>query len=72
MKKAMKDKIKMLGTGVVGLGGLGAMNMGAVGIMDTNLVEKVLGTGDLATIVYVTIGLGGVAILYGIVVARKK
>lgn len=39
---------------------VGALNWGLVGLLDFNLVTFLLGTGGLANIVYVLVGLAGV------------
>lgn len=38
----------------------GAVNWGLVGLADMNLVESLLGTGTLTTVVYGLVGLAGV------------
>lgn len=38
----------------------GAVNWGLVGLADMNLVENLLGTGTLTTVVYGLVGLAGV------------
>ena len=42
---------------------LGALNWGIVGLFDTNVVEEILGTGTAADVVYVVIGLAGLAMI---------
>lgn len=38
---------------------IGAVNWGLVGLLDFNVVEKILGTGTVTTVVYVIVALGG-------------
>ena len=42
---------------------LGALNWGIVGLFDTNVVEEILGTGTAADVVYVLVGLAGLAMM---------
>ena len=42
---------------------IGALNWGIVGLFDTNVVEEILGTGTAADVVYVLVGLAGLAML---------
>ena len=42
---------------------IGALNWGIVGLFDTNVVEEILGTGTVTDIVYVLVGLAGLAML---------
>jgi uncharacterized membrane protein YuzA (DUF378 family) len=42
---------------------IGALNWGIVGLFDTNVVEELLGTGTAADVVYVVVGLAGLAML---------
>jgi uncharacterized membrane protein YuzA (DUF378 family) len=42
---------------------IGALNWGIVGLFDTNVVEEILGTGTVADVVYVAVGLAGLAML---------
>ena len=42
---------------------LGALNWGIVGLFDTNVVEEIFGTGTAADVVYVIVGLAGLAML---------
>jgi uncharacterized membrane protein YuzA (DUF378 family) len=42
---------------------IGALNWGIVGLFDTNVVEEILGTGTAADVVYVVMGLAGLAML---------
>lgn len=48
---------------------IGGLNWGLVGIADFNLVSALLGTGMLANIIYIVVGL---AALYMIYFATKK
>jgi uncharacterized membrane protein YuzA (DUF378 family) len=48
---------------------VGAINWGLVGLFGFNLVESILGTGMLTTIVYDLVGLAG---LWTIYLASKK
>lgn len=43
---------------------IGALNWGLVGIGVGNLVEIILGTGTLSTIVYILVGLAGLWTIY--------
>jgi uncharacterized protein len=42
---------------------IGALNWGIVGLFDTNVVEEILGTGTAADVVYVIVGLAGLAMI---------
>jgi uncharacterized membrane protein YuzA (DUF378 family) len=42
---------------------IGALNWGIVGLFDTNVVEEILGSGTAADVVYVIVGLSGLAML---------
>ena len=42
---------------------LGALNWGIVGLFDTNVVSEILGTGTATDVVYVVIGLAGLAMI---------
>ena len=42
---------------------IGALNGGIVGLFDTNVVEEILGSGTAADVVYVIVGLSGLAML---------
>ena len=42
---------------------IGALNWGIVGLFDTNVVEEILGTGTLADVAYVVIGLSGLLMI---------
>ena len=42
---------------------VGALNWGAVGILQVNLVESILGQGGITRALYVLIGLSGAALL---------
>jgi uncharacterized membrane protein YuzA (DUF378 family) len=42
---------------------IGALNWGIVGLFDTNVVEEILGTGTAADVVYVLVGLAGLAMV---------
>jgi len=48
---------------------VGAINWGLVGLFDLNVVEAVLGTGLVAKIVYILVGLSGIWMIY---LASKK
>ena len=43
---------------------LGGLNWGLVGFLDWNLVEAVLGTGTLTTVVYAAVGLSTLWLVY--------
>lgn len=57
-KMDIKDKIAL------GLVTLGAINWGLFGVFDINLVEMLLGTEIVATIVYGAIGIAGLLSAY--------
>lgn len=42
---------------------IGALNWGVIGLTGNNLVEQVLGVGKLTRIVYILVGLSGLALL---------
>jgi uncharacterized membrane protein YuzA (DUF378 family) len=42
---------------------IGALNWGIVGLFDTNLVTEILGSGTAADVVYVIVGVAGLAML---------
>jgi uncharacterized protein len=42
---------------------LGALNWGIVGLFDTNVVEEIFGSGTAADVVYVIVGLAGLAMI---------
>ncbi|MEK6953217.1 MAG: DUF378 domain-containing protein [Nanoarchaeota archaeon] len=43
---------------------IGSINWGLVGLFNLNMVESVLGTSVIATIVYVLVGLAGIYLIY--------
>ena len=43
---------------------LGGINWGLIGIADTNLVEMVLGAGNITNIVYILIGLSALYMFF--------
>jgi uncharacterized protein len=43
---------------------IGGVNWGLVGLFDFNLVTTIFGTGALATIIYVLVGLSGLWTIY--------
>lgn len=43
---------------------VGAINWGLVGLLNTNIVETVLGTGTLTTVVYALVGLSALYMIY--------
>jgi uncharacterized protein len=47
----------------LGLVVIGALNWGLVGLFDVNLVEEIFGTGTVADVVYVIVGIAGLAML---------
>lgn len=49
---------------------LGALNWGLVGLFNYNLVESLLGTGDLTKWAYVLVGVAAVYAVYGHLVAK--
>ena len=42
---------------------LGALNWGIVGLFDTNVVTEILGSGTASDVVYVIVGVAGLALL---------
>lgn len=50
---------------------VGAINWGLIGAANLNLVETVVGSGSLAQVVYILVGLGGLYMLWG-AVSKKK
>lgn len=42
---------------------IGALNWGAVGVFQINLVERILGTGMITRIIYGLVGLSGLGLL---------
>ena len=50
---------------------VGAVNWGLVGAANLNLVETVLGSGSLAQVAYILVGLGGLYMLWT-AVSKKK
>ena len=42
---------------------IGALNWGIVGLTGTNVVESILGQGGITNIVYILVGLSGLALL---------
>ena len=42
---------------------IGALNWGMVGLFDTNVVAEILGTGTVADVAYIIVGLAGLAML---------
>jgi uncharacterized membrane protein YuzA (DUF378 family) len=57
------ELIKRLEPAWFGLVVLGALNWGLVGLFDVNLVEEIFGTGTVADVIYVIVGVAGLAIL---------
>jgi uncharacterized membrane protein YuzA (DUF378 family) len=55
--------IKRLEPVWLGLVVIGALNWGLVGLFDVNLVEEIFGTGTVADVVYVIVGIAGLAML---------
>ena len=52
---------------------IGALNWGTIGLMNTNFVEQILGTGTTITkIVYILVGLSGLALLASFFVVCPK
>jgi uncharacterized membrane protein YuzA (DUF378 family) len=47
----------------LGLVVIGALNWGLVGLFDVNVVEEIFGTGTVADVVYVIVGIAGLAML---------
>ncbi len=53
-----------IGCKIVGaLAIIGALNWGAIGIFHVNFVEQILGDGGLTRVVYILVGLSGLALL---------
>ncbi|MBI2066162.1 DUF378 domain-containing protein [Candidatus Woesebacteria bacterium] len=46
---------------------VGAINWGLIGAANLNIVEAVVGSGSLAQVVYILVGLGGLYLLWGAV-----
>lgn len=46
---------------------VGAINWGLIGAANLNIVETVVGSGSLAQVVYILVGLGGFYMLWGAV-----
>ena len=46
---------------------VGAINWGLIGAANLNIVETVVGSGSLAQVVYILVGLGGLYMLWGAV-----
>jgi len=57
------ELIKRLEPVWLGLVLIGALNWGLVGLFDVNLVEEIFGTGTVADVVYVIVGIAGLAML---------
>ena len=52
---------------------IGALNWGTIGLMNTNFVEQILGTGTTVTkIVYILVGLSGLELLASFFVVCPK
>ena len=53
---------------------IGALNWGLIGLTGTNMVESILGPGGITNIVYILVGLSGLALLasYFIVCPKCK
>jgi uncharacterized membrane protein YuzA (DUF378 family) len=63
MKEEAMEFIKRTGPIWLALVIIGALNWGIVGLFDTNVVEEILGTGTAADVVYVIVGLAGLAMV---------
>ena len=46
---------------------VGAINWGLIGAANLNIVETIVGSGSLAQVVYILVGLGGLYMLWGAV-----
>jgi uncharacterized protein len=57
------ELVKRLEPVWLGLVVIGALNWGLVGLFDVNLVEEIFGTGTVADVVYVIVGIAGLAML---------
>jgi uncharacterized protein len=57
------ELVKRLEPVWLGLVVIGALNWGLVGLFDVNLVEEIFGTGTVADVVYVIVGVAGLAML---------
>ena len=42
---------------------LGALNWGLIGLMNLNLVEQIFGISQITRIIYIVVGLSGIALL---------
>jgi len=51
---------------------IGALNWGLIGLADVNLVESILGTSALTRIIYILVGLSGLALLASYFVVCPK
>ena len=51
---------------------IGALNWGLVGGFNFNLVEVLLGTGILAKIVYMLVGISALGVMYGYTMPKKS
>jgi len=51
---------------------IGALNWGLVGLLNVNLVEQILGAGGLTRLIYVLVGLSGLALLASYFVVCPK
>ena len=46
---------------------VGAINWGLIGAANLNMLETIVGSGSLAQVVYILVGLGGLYMLWGAV-----
>ena len=51
---------------------IGALNWGMIGLANVNLVENVLGVGTLTRVIYILVGLSGLALLASYFVVCPK
>lgn len=53
------ENMEYLDMTAMALVSIGAINWGLVGVADTNVVESLLGSGDVTTAVYILVGVSG-------------
>ena len=49
---------------------IGALNWGLIGVGVSNIIESILGTGTITTIVYILVGIAGLWTIYMAVVQK--
>lgn len=50
---------------------LASVNLGLSGVLHVNVIEAILGTGTITTVVYGLIGVAGLAKLYNMTMGKK-